>query len=148
MVPDRKPERLRRLNMPNTTGQTLSGWQELASSLSANSADVPHLEGHRTQLADLLKQAQDLSTQQAALTASKQEVTKKLQGIMDDGKKVAAFLRAGVRQHYGTRAEKLVEFGLRPFRGLRRKATDPSTPEVKPPSSQPPTTTPPPNPTK
>lgn len=136
--------------MPKTTGDTLNGWQELASSLSANSADIPHLEGHRTRLADLLKQAQDLTTQQAALTASKQEITKKLQGIMNDGKKIATFLRVGVRQHYGTRAEKLVEFGLRPFRGARRKQTDPSTPEVKPPASQPPTSTPPPapNPTK
>src|SRR5436309_955379 len=94
----------RRLEMPKTTRETLSGWQELASSLSANAADIPHLEGHRTQLADLLKQAQDLTTQQAALTASKQEVSKKLQGVMDEGKKIATFLRVGVRQHYGTRA--------------------------------------------
>ena len=71
--------------MPGTTGETLNGWQELASSLSANTAEIPHLEGHRTRLADLLKQAQDLTTQQAALTASKQEVTKKLQGVMDVG---------------------------------------------------------------
>jgi hypothetical protein len=124
--------------MPNTTGETLSGWQELASSLSANAAEIPHLEGHRTRLADLLKQAQDLTTQQAALAASKQEVSKKLQGVMDEGKKLATFLRVGVRQHYGARAEKLVEFGLRPFRGLRRKQTDPSTPETKPPAVTPP----------
>ncbi|MFL6232716.1 MAG: hypothetical protein ACJ76N_06245 [Thermoanaerobaculia bacterium] len=125
--------------MPNTTGETLSGWQELASSLSANAAEVPHLEGHRTRLADLLKQAQDLTTQQAALTASKQEVSKKLQGVMDEGKTVASFLRAGVRQHFGKRAEKMVEFGMRPFRGLRRKTeTDPSTPETKPPAVTPP----------
>jgi len=119
--------------MPTTNGETLSGWQELASSLTANTAELPHLEGHRARLADLLKQAQDLTTQQAALTASKQEVSKKLQGIMDEGKKLATYLRVGVRQHYGSRAEKLVEFGMRPFRGLRRKQTDPSTPEVKPP---------------
>jgi hypothetical protein len=135
----------RRMDMPKTSGETLSGWQELSSSLSANAAEIPHLEGHRTRLADLLKQAQDLTTQQAALTASKQEVTKKLQGIMDEGKTVAAFLRAGVRQHFGKRAEKMVEFGLRPFRGLHRKPTDPSTPETKPPAVTPP---PVPNPTK
>lgn len=31
---------------------------------------------------------------------------------MDEGRKLSAFLKAGVRQHYGNRAEKLVEFGL------------------------------------
>jgi hypothetical protein len=130
----------RRLGMPNeTVGQTLSGWQELTSSLTNNTNEIPHLEGHRARLGDLLKQAQDLSTQQAALTASKQEVSKKLQGVVDEGRKIATFLRVGIRQHYGTRAEKLVEFGLRPFRGRRRPAEgDPSTPEVKPPVSPPP----------
>src|SRR4051794_1129842 len=77
-------------DMPNeTVGQALSGWQELTSSLTNNTNEIPHLEGHRARLADLLKQAQDLATQQAALTASKQEVSKKLQSVVDEGRKIA-----------------------------------------------------------
>jgi len=40
-------------------------------------------------------------------------------------------LRLAVKQHFGIRAEKLVEFKVRPFRG-RKKATPPTTPPVNP----------------
>jgi hypothetical protein len=116
-----------------TLGETLSGWQELTTSLATNSAELPHLEAHRARLADLLKQAQELGIQQAALTASKQQISKQLQAVFSQGRQIAAFLRVGVKQHYGTRAEKLIEFGLRPFRGLRRST------EEKPPAVTPPT---------
>ena len=120
-----------------TLGQTLSGWQELTTSLATNSAELPHLEAHRALLADLLKQAQALGMQQAALTASKQEISKQLKGVFSQGRQIAAFLRVGLKQHYGTRAEKLIEFGLRPFRGLRR-STEEKPPTVTPsPTTQP-----------
>lgn len=119
-----------------TYGETLNGWQELATSLAANSGELSHLEAHRARLAELLAQAQALSTQQAALTASKQEVTKSLAGVLDEGKKLSTFLRVGVKQHYGNRAEKLVEFGLRPFR-RRRRPVEPEVSEEKVPTAAP-----------
>ena len=125
-----------------SAGQTLSAWQELTTSLAANAVDLPFLETHRVQLADMLKQAQDLANQQAALAASKQDVSKKLQGMLDEGRKIASFLRFGVKQRYGTRAEKLVEFRIRPFRGRKAAKSNPPTPETPatPPTS--PATTP------
>jgi hypothetical protein len=110
-------------------GQTVTGWHQLSTSLEANAADLSHLESRRVRLAELFKLAQDLNSQQAALTASKQEVTKRLQEVLDEGRKIATFLRVGVKQHYGRRSEKVVEFGLRPFRGLRRPA-EPQTPST------------------
>ncbi|HEY9422682.1 MAG TPA: hypothetical protein VIW92_14795 [Thermoanaerobaculia bacterium] len=118
----------------SSQGITLNEWQELAGSLASNSTDLPHLEAHRTRLAELLKQAQELSLQQAALTASKQDISKQLDFLLDEGRKLATFLRVGVRQHYGNRAEKLVEFRLKPFRSRRRK-TDTEAPEVRTPSN-------------
>jgi hypothetical protein len=115
-----------------TYGETLMGWQGLAASLEVNTADLQHLEAHRARLAELLKRAQALSSQQAALTASKQEVSKELLGVIAEGRKLATFLRVGVKQQYGTRAEKLIEFGLQPFRGRRRPAaTEPPAEEKK-----------------
>jgi hypothetical protein len=57
------------------------------------------------------------------LTAKKQEVSKRLEVLVTDGRQLAAFLRAGVKQHYETRSEKLSAFNLQPFRG--RKAVNP-----------------------
>jgi hypothetical protein len=126
-----------------TYGKTLNGWQELSTSMAANSGDLPHLEAHRVRLAELLRQAQELTIQQAALMASKQEASKKILDVVLEGRKIATFLRAGVKQHYGNRAEKLVEFKMRPFRG-RRRPTDaqPPTTASHPPAPAPSTGTP------
>ncbi len=124
-----------------TVGQSLSGWQDLTTALAANAAELPHLETRRVLLADMLKQAQDLTAQQAALAASKQEVSKKLQAVLDQGRKAASFLRLGVKQNYGTRSEKLAEFRLPVFRG-RAKAAAPAAAGGTTPSNQPPATAP------
>ena len=128
-------------------GIAQSTWQHLSTSLAANSKDLPHLDGHRTRLAEVLTQAEDLTAQQAALRASKQEASKKLAQLMGEGRKLATFLRVGVKQHYGNRAEKLVEFGLQPLRTRHKAAavppTTPPTPE-KPTPATPSTGNPPP----
>jgi hypothetical protein len=117
-----------------TFGESIGGWQELTTSLAANAADLAHLGSHGAHLGELLREAQDLTAQQAVLTASKQEASKKLKAVIEEGRKVATFLRVGVKQHYGNRAEKLVEFGLRPFRGRRRPtAAEPTIVKTPPP---------------
>jgi len=45
------------------------------------------------------------------------------------GKKLVTFLRTGVKEHYGNRAEKVAEFGVQPFRRRTRQAVAP--PELK-----------------
>ena len=93
------------------------GWMGLATGLTSNAEDLPHLGSGRQELVDLMAEAQDLVARQAAQAAAKQETTKRLQEVIDRGLKLATFLRVGVKQHYGTRSEKLVEFSLQPFRG-------------------------------
>jgi hypothetical protein len=124
-------------------GVTLNGWERLLASLEANAQDLPQLETYRAQLKEMLDKAREASAQQAAMAAVKQEATKQLQGLLTEGRKLATFLRSGIRQKYGNRSEKLVEFGLRVLRGRSRTAGT-TPPEVKPPEVKPPVTTPPP----
>lgn len=110
-------------------GTVLNAWEQLNASLEANAKDFPHLEESRQQLMSMLAQARELAAQQAVHAASKQESSKRLQALLVDGKAMAAFLRTGIRQRYGKRAEKLVEFNLSPFRGRRRKPVLPEAPK-------------------
>jgi hypothetical protein len=103
-------------------GITFNGWERLLVSLEANAQDLPHLETHRGLLAGMVAQAREISAQQAAMAASKQEATKRLQALLVEGRKLATFLRTGVRQQYGNRSEKLVEFDLQPLRVRTRPA--------------------------
>ncbi|MFP5286692.1 MAG: hypothetical protein ACLGI9_13200 [Thermoanaerobaculia bacterium] len=107
-------------------GVTFNGWERLMIRLEANAQDFPHLEAPRQKLAAMLAMAREVSAQQATLAAGKQEATRRLQTLLADGRKLATFLRNGVREHYGNRAERLVEFDLQPFRGRTRPAAEPA----------------------
>jgi hypothetical protein len=99
----------------------------------ANSADLPHLEMPLARLEALLAQGVDLTKEQAVFQASKQEATQQLQTVLTEGTRLATLLRSALKQHYGPTSEKLAEFGLKPFRGLKARQApepDPAGPQV------------------
>lgn len=118
-------------------GATLNGWERLLASMEANPDDFKTLEDYRAKLKSMLDTARQASAQQAAMDAAKQEATKNLQSLLAEGRKLASFLRGGVKQRYGNRSEKLVEFGLAPFRGKTKSKSDQKPPATPPPSPTP-----------
>jgi len=124
----------------------LGDLQRLLSSLSANSADLAHLEPTRARFAELLAQAQEAADRQGVHTAAKQEATLALKSAISNCERLANVLRLGVKQHYGIRSEKLAEFGLQPFRG--RKPQDAEEPEPSAPAPTEPEAPAPVNPTR
>ncbi len=116
--------------MPNgkSYSEILGDLQRLLAAVNANAGDLQHLEGSRSSLEGLVSQAQVLSQEQAALTASKQDKTQELRIVVTEGQRLGTVLRFAVKQHYGISAEKLAEFGLQPFRGRSRKVKEPEAP--------------------
>ncbi|MES1210785.1 MAG: hypothetical protein ABUL63_00495 [Acidobacteriota bacterium] len=115
--------------------ETLDGWDRLSTSMGANPDQFVNLENERQLLVSILHRSRDLVIQQAALTASKQDVSKRLEALLEEGRKLATFLRVGVKQKLGNRSELLIEFGLRPFRSRFRKPTPPPQPELTAPAA-------------
>lgn len=113
-----------------TYSGVMGGLGRFSAALTANAADLAHLEGARLHLAKIVTDIEGITQQQAALTASKQEASKLLQKLMVEGQRVASGMTKFLQEHYGTRSEKLAEFGLQPFRG--RKPRVPKTPEPPP----------------
>ncbi len=99
---------------------TLGELRRLIQPLQANSGELTHLEVPRVNLEGLIVRAEELTKEQSAFAASKQETTRKLQEVIVEGRRLATLLRQALRQHYGIRSEKLSEFGLQPFRGRKR----------------------------
>jgi hypothetical protein len=121
---------------PRTYALSRDGWLRLLPALIVNSEDMPYLDVPRLRLEAIASEAGDLLTQQAALAASKQEVSKRLQALIAEGRQLAAFLRLGVKQRYGTRSEKLAAFHLQPFRGRKIKSPEEGI-DKTPPASEP-----------
>jgi predicted transcriptional regulator len=111
--------------------------------LAANSEELPYLELPRARLDAINTELKDLTVQQASLTAGKQEVSKRIADLVRAARKLLTFVDVGVKEHYGNRAEKLVEFGVQPFRSqprIRLVGPDGQPVKRKPTKTEPPAT--------
>jgi hypothetical protein len=91
-----------------------------SKALAANIEETPHLVAPLAKLDSLLALLKELTAEQARLTAARQEISKRIAELMEDAQRLMTFVDLGVKQHYGNRSEKLVEYGLQPFRSKPR----------------------------
>lgn len=110
----------------NTQADFVLVGERMSAALAANTADVPHLTPYQEKLDALLDQMRELTAQQDALVASKQSITKDIQTVHTSGTKLLILLRRAVQEHYGTRSEKLAQFGVQPYRGRPRRVEEPA----------------------
>jgi len=126
--------------MTKQYSETIGNLARLTAALGANATEIPHLEGIRSRLEKILADAQEAAKQQAALIASKQEATKRLQSLAREGLRAATGVQKLLQEHYGLGSEKLAEFGVQPFRGRKTKKANPEqpgTPTPPPPTAHP-----------
>ena len=105
---------------------TVNGWDKLDVAVTANVTQVPEVEVNLPGLRERSQKARNLFAKQAALTAAKQEVTKELQQVIQEGNARARVIREALRTYLGKESEKLIEFGVLPFRGITRKPAEKS----------------------
>jgi hypothetical protein len=122
----------------------LAEGERLVSSLANNSTEAPHLEAPRQKLVVILDDVRTLGVQQDLHTANKQQVSQRLKTRLSEGKKLLTFLRTGIKEHFGNHNDKVVEFGVQPFRRRKRdtslleanrpaeKTPQPTTPAATP----------------
>lgn len=116
------------MQRPTSYADFIKEWEDLLAPLVENAGELPQLEIPREKLQGLLEDVRTYSQQQAAFTASKQETSRRLEGAISQGRRLATLLRTSLKEHYGVDSEKLMEFRIQPFRGRIRK-----TQEIPPP---------------
>lgn len=122
-----------------TYDASFAEWRRILKPFLGKNEEIPHLGGHVTKLTNVLAQVDEIEGRQLSLAAEKQEMSQRLKALVVEGRKLAAFLKAGLRDHYGRSAEKLTEHGMQPFRG--NKVAKPEEPgELEAPAAQAPTT--------
>lgn len=105
-----------------TIADLLVAGTHLTRAIEEKSEELSELLPSRDRLTDKLNMIRELSTQAAALQARKQEMVQQIAVLQDEASKLMTHLHSGLKQHYGTRSEMLVNFGMQPFRGLRRRS--------------------------
>lgn len=114
--------------MPNPTSipDITDDWQQLLGAYVANASELQSVEALSRQLTETLTQVQEYGLQEKARRADRQQFTKLRQETIQRGKEIASRLRAGIKAVYGGKSEKLVEFGISPFRRrVRSKEKEP-----------------------
>ena len=108
--------------MPNPTSipDITDDWQQLLGAYTANAGELQSVEPLSQQLSATLTEVQEYSLQEKASRAERQQFTKKRQETIARGKELASRLRAGIKSVYGAKNEKLIEFGVPPFRRRTR----------------------------
>ncbi|HEV8578454.1 MAG TPA: hypothetical protein VGX68_05170 [Thermoanaerobaculia bacterium] len=92
---------------------------KLIAALAAHAAELPHLEGVRLHLEQLLKATLAAVQEHSALMAllaNKQDTRQRLLRLAGDTQRVATAVRKMLQAHYGIDSEKLAEFGIPPRR--------------------------------
>src|SRR4051812_30693858 len=100
----------------------LKEWDGLATASTANAADLPQAEIARTGLVKLRDELRELVNQRNLHQSNKQQLPQRIAKTHEGGAKLATVIRVLAKQHYGNRSDKLVEFGIPPFRGRAHKA--------------------------
>jgi len=99
----------------------------VSTSTAANLADLPEMAPIRVKLDDVIVEVDKILVDQSAFQASKQLSTQRLKTLVDKGNKLTNVLKAMVKQHYGSGSDKLVEFGIQPFRSRPKPIVEPLT---------------------
>jgi hypothetical protein len=104
-------------------------WEQLLAALDTNAGELPDVSAHRQPLELVLVNAKAISARQDAHRAGLGQATRELEAVMTDGRDSANRLRNFLRSHYGSRSDKLTEFGVKPVRKRSRlKARKPAVP--------------------
>ena len=103
--------------MPNRSyAEFATDWERLLKAIDANETDLTFLVDLRSQLATVLEGLKAGIGQQGDVLSQYRQATRNVESSLGQGKELSLRLRNGLRMKYGTRAEKLLQFGLQPFR--------------------------------
>jgi hypothetical protein len=120
--------------MPRTPlGETIGDWVGMTTRVTPETlARIPSIKYIHDQLAGHLAEIQELLKQRDYHEARKQEISRRIDVVLPQGRKEASLLRGMLKEHYGPDNEQLVAFGIQPFRGKKRRKKD-DAPSTAPP---------------
>jgi hypothetical protein len=118
-------------------GDRRKTWRTVSGSVAANAADLPQAAIPLAALDKVLNEVDQIFVDQAAFRASKQMTSQRLQALFEQGDKLTTVLKVLVKQHYGIGSDKLVEFGVQPFRARPKPTVVPPTTPAPTPSPTP-----------
>jgi hypothetical protein len=132
--------------MPRTRiAETTGDWAALNEAVTpeTTAGSLPLQQAH-AKLQGFLDEVRRLQAEQAEYQARKQEATRRINELLEEGRRLASYIRRALKVELGIRSEGLVRFGIQPFRGrmfakrptraakksTKQAAASPKSPEI------------------
>lgn len=112
-----------------TQSAVLGDLQRLSRALAENADELQLMGGAITELESVVQRAKEAAQRQAALTASRMEATEEFQRLLREGSRLGTSVRQQLKYLYGIGSNKLVEFGMQPYRGRKKSDAGELEPE-------------------
>lgn len=111
----------------------IRSWEKALAGYGNNAEALASADPQRQALEQILAKARELKNQQESFIAAKQQLTKEINELMEDGEEAARRLRAAAKANLGTKNERLVQFDVTPIRPRTRKPKEeaPEEPTVQ-----------------
>ena len=94
----------------------VNGWEKMDTAMVANDKEVGHLGFKLPVLRGNSQKMRGLYARHAALAAERQAITQQMQELIEEGDQLFRSGKEALKEFYGKRSEKLVEFGIEPLR--------------------------------
>jgi hypothetical protein len=102
--------------MPRSRGDIVLEWEKLIVALRANPQVLVAVEPVLQEFEMLLNEIRSLVVQQDVQTATVQQTSQDIKERVKRGRLLAGRLRSAAKAVFGDRTEKVIEFGMRPYR--------------------------------
>lgn len=106
-------------------GAHVSIWERLVAAVAKNLKKLSGMERDLEVLKQALVEVREAKKRQIEMRAAAQQATRDLEAAMEKANGAAVRLNSGILSAYGSKAEKLAEFGLRPWRPRKAAAKAP-----------------------
>ena len=125
--------------MPRTRiSETVGAWAVLAREVTPETtADSPYLQQAQAKLQGFLDEVGRLQVEQAEYQARKQAATRRINEILEEGRRLASNIRRVLKVEMGVENEELARFGIQPLRRKKRPKKSADAAKARPESSSP-----------
>lgn len=109
---------------------TLGEWKVLTETVTPETRQGrAYLEHAHAKLEGFLAEVLRLTAERDDHQAKKQEATRRINEIVDEGRRLANSLRQALKEELGPKSEELARYGIQPFRGRKSRKKKSSAPQ-------------------
>ncbi|HYG61777.1 MAG TPA: hypothetical protein VEL74_04295 [Thermoanaerobaculia bacterium] len=112
---------------------TISVWEALIDGVKQFADELPHLQELQAELESTLTEARRCQTAYLRYHARAMQEARRMREISEKGQRIESRIRAGLKSAHGADSPKLIRYGLRPHKGMRKSApreVAPAEPEI------------------